>query len=74
MQEIFNLIFRADSIWSIVARGVLWLLVSLLIIISTDQADPEKSIKNLKSNLGFFLFFIFLSGTLIYLLFGYQAV
>ena len=73
MNEIFNLIFKADSIWSIVARGVFWLLISLVIIVSTDQADNDKSIKNLKSNLGFFLFFIFLSGTLIYLLFGYQA-
>jgi len=72
MQEILNLLFRADSIWSIVLRGALWLAIALVIIISTDNPDPDKSIKNLKANLGFFFFFVILSGTLIYLLFGFQ--
>jgi hypothetical protein len=47
--------------------------VSLIIIIKTDSPDPEASLKNLKSTLGFFLMFIALTGALIYLLFSQTA-
>lgn len=73
LQELVHQAFAVDSIWSIVVRGGLWLLVAIIIIISTDHPDPDKSIKNLKSNLGFFLMFIFLTGGLVYLLFGFSA-
>jgi hypothetical protein len=65
--------FAADSIWSIVLRGAVWFIIALVIIISADNPNPEKSLKTLKSNLGFFLMFIILSGGLIYLLFGFNA-
>ncbi len=71
MRSIIQSVVAVDSIWSVVFRGALWLLISLVIIISTDAPNPERSLKNLKSNLGFFLLFLILSGGLIYLLFGY---
>lgn len=72
LQNILSSIFRVDSIWSVVARGVVWFVVATVVIISTDNPDPEKSLKNLKSNLGFVALFLVLSGSLVYLLFGYQ--
>ena len=72
LQNILGSIFRVDSIWSVVARGVVWAIVATVVIISTDNPDTEKSMKNLKSNLGFLAMFLVLSGGLVYLLFGYQ--
>lgn len=65
--------FAVDSIWSVVTRGLIWLGIALVIIVSMDRPDPDQSIKDLKSNLGFFLMFLFLSGGLIYLLFGFTT-
>ncbi len=70
VQEIARSIFEVDSIWSVVFRGVVWFGIAIVIIVSTDVANPEKSGKSLKSNLGFFLLFLVLSTGLIYLLFG----
>lgn len=74
LQEILRQAFAVDSIWSVVTRGLIWLGISLVIIISMDKPDPQQGIKELKSNLGFFLMFIFLTGGLVYLLFGFTAV
>lgn len=72
-QQLIDSLFAVDSIWSVVLRGVIWTIIALVIIVSTDNANPDKSIKNLKSNLGFFLMFIILSGGLLYLLFGFSS-
>jgi hypothetical protein len=72
LQNILGSIFRVDSIWSVVARAVVWFIVATVVIISVDNPDPDKSLRNLKSNLGFAAMFLVLSGGLIYLLFGYQ--
>ena len=72
LQNVLSAIFKADSIWSVVARAVVWFLVAVVVIASTDNPDSEKSLKNLKSNLGFLVMFLLLSGGLVYLLFGYQ--
>lgn len=61
----------ADSIWSVVLRGGIWLVVAIIILINTDKPDPDQSMKDLKASLGFFMMFIILSGGLIYLLFGF---
>jgi hypothetical protein len=74
LQEILAKAFAVDSIWSVVTRGIIWLGIALVIIVSMDKPDPTESIKELKTNLGFFLMFIFLSGGLVYLLFGFTAV
>lgn len=70
-REVVIALFAADSIWSVVLRGAVWLGISLVIIISTDAPNPEASLKGLKSNLGFFLMFLVLSGTLIGMLFSF---
>lgn len=71
LQELLHKAFAVDSIWSVIARGAIWLVVAVIIMVSADNPDPEKSVKNLKANLGFFLMFITLTGTLVYLLFGF---
>ena len=63
--------FQVDSIWSIVIRAAVWFAIALVIIVSTDVANPEKSMKSLKSNLGFFLLFLIVSTGLVYMLFGF---
>ncbi len=72
LQNILGSIFKVDSIWSVVARAVVWFIVATVVIISVDNPDSEKSMKSLKSNLGFAALFLVLSGGLVYLLFGYQ--
>lgn len=62
-----------DSIWSVVLRGLIWLAVSIVIIVSLDRAGKNQKL-DLKSNLGFFLMFLLITGSLIYLLFGYTSV
>ncbi|MPN46678.1 hypothetical protein SDC9_194275 [bioreactor metagenome] len=69
-KEILAGVFAVDSVWSIVFRGALWLLISLVIIATVDSQGENLSNNKLKSTLGFFLMFLFLSGALIYLLFG----
>lgn len=70
-RQVFFAIFSVTSIWSVVARGVFWLVIAIVIIASTNSASPEQSMKSLKSNLGFLLLFLSLSVGLLYLLFGY---
>lgn len=72
LQNILGSIFRVDSIWSVVARGAIWFIFATIVMIVVDNPDPEKSLKNLKSNLGFAVLLLVLSGGLIFLLFGYQ--
>ena len=68
--EIIRSFFVIDSIWSVIFRGGIWFAIAIVIIVSTDVANPEKASKTLKSNLGFFLLFLIVSTTLMYLLFG----
>jgi hypothetical protein len=73
VRQLIQSMFQIDSIWSLVIRGGIWFGIALVIIISTDVANPEKSTKSLKANLGFFLLFLILTGGLIYLLFGFVS-
>ena len=75
MQQLRELVisfFAVDSVWSIVLRGGVWFAIAVVIIISTDVANPSAS-GSLKRNLGFFLLFLLLAGGLIYLLFGFST-
>jgi hypothetical protein len=71
IRELVISAFAVDSFGSIVLRGVVWLAIAIVIIISADAVDQDKASKNLKSNLGFLLIFMILSGGLVYLLFGF---
>jgi len=70
-RSLFEAIFSVNSIWSVVARGVLWFVIATVIIVSTDSPNPQKSFKKMKSNLGFLMMFLILSTGLVYLLFGF---
>ena len=74
LREILQKAFAVDSIWSVVTSGAIWLGIALVIIVSMDKPNPDQSLKDLKSNLGFFLMFILLTSGSIYLLFGFTAV
>ncbi len=65
--------FAVDSIWSIVIRGGVWMIIAMIIIVSVDNPNSDTSSRKLKANLGFFTMFLLLSGGLIYLLFGMGA-
>lgn len=74
MQELQNIavaLFSANSIWSVVARAALWFVVAGVIIASTDSPNPEQTTKKIRTNLGFILLFLVLSGGLMFLLFSY---
>ncbi|MBP7768759.1 hypothetical protein KA082_02925 [Candidatus Woesebacteria bacterium] len=66
--------FDVTNIWSVILRGIFWLIIAGGIIISTDTPRPDLDSSRLKQNLGFILLFLVLSGTLVYLLFGYAPV
>lgn len=71
IRELVIKAFAVDSVWSIVLRGLIWFIISIVIIVSMDNPNAEQSSIKLKANLGFFLMFTVLAGGLIYLLFGY---
>lgn len=71
VRELVLSAFRIDSFASIVLRGVVWFVIAMVIIISADTADADRASKNLRSNLGFTIVFLVLTGGLIYLLFGF---
>jgi hypothetical protein len=66
--------FAVDSMWSIVVRGGIWIVIALIIIVSVDNPNADLQSSKLKANLGFFTMFLLLSGGLIYLLFGIGSV
>lgn len=73
IRPLMQSLFAVDSIWSVVLRGAIWLGIAVVIIVSTDAANPDASLKNMKANLGFFLLFLIVTGALIYTLFGFSA-
>jgi len=70
MQEILSSLFSVNSIWFFVLQAVVWLGLCLVIIMTMDSARPQQSYGKLKSNLGYFLAFMILSGGLIYIVFA----
>ncbi len=74
LEQIYTAVFSVNSVWSVVFRGAIWCVIAVVIIVSLDKSDPDKATKSLKSNLGFLLMFLVLSGVLMYLLFGYSRV
>lgn len=71
VNDIIQTLFDPSSIWSVVARGAIWFVIAAVIIVSVDSPNPNQSFRRMKSNLGFLVLFLVLSGTLMYMLFGY---
>jgi len=59
---------QADSVGSIVIRGVIWLI---LVTIFAYGVGKGKSMTRIKSEAGFFLLFILLTAVAIYFAFGF---
>lgn len=70
IRDLISKAFALDSIWSVVIRGLIWIVIAMIIIVSVDNPNADLSSKKLKANLGFFTMFLLLSGGLVYLLFG----
>ncbi|PWU23862.1 hypothetical protein C5B42_01725 [Candidatus Cerribacteria bacterium 'Amazon FNV 2010 28 9'] len=72
LREIVIFLFAVDSIGSIFTRGAIWFGIAIAIMIGVDSYDKHAGeATNLKSSVGFFLFFLALGGLLMYLLFGF---
>lgn len=66
-------LFQVDSVWSVIARFVIWGVIALTIIVSVDSAKFEDGTRNLKSNLGLLLLFLVLGSVLVYFLFSFST-
>lgn len=64
----FALSLQADSVWSVVFRGGVWLI---LVTIFAYGAAKGKDKTRIKSEAGFFLLFVVLTVIAIYLAFGF---
>ncbi|MGD9129015.1 MAG: accessory gene regulator B family protein [Candidatus Woesebacteria bacterium] len=73
LQQLLQKAFVIDSIWSIIIRGIIWLVIAIVILVSVDNPDERMTSEKLKSNLGFLLIFMLVSGGLIYLLFSFNS-
>lgn len=74
IQEVAASLFSVTSVWSVIFRAFLWIVIAVIILVATDHPHPEQGAKNLKNYLGFFLLFIFVSTSMIFLLFGVTSV
>jgi DNA integrity scanning protein DisA with diadenylate cyclase activity len=74
LQQISTAIFDINNIWWLIIKASIWFIIALMIIVKTDSPNPEKSLKNIKSTLGFFLMFVILSGGVLYVLFNQAPV
>lgn len=71
-REMVIFLFAVDSIGSIFLRGGIWFGIAIVIMASTDQFQKTQDAGSiLRTNLGFFLLFLVVGGTLMYLLFGF---
>ena len=60
IRDLVTKAFAVDSMWSIVIRGVIWMVIALIIIVSVDNPNSDLSSRKLKANLGFFTMFLLL--------------
>jgi hypothetical protein len=72
LQIFFWSLFAVDSIWSVVFRGAIWLVVAVIVIINSNTPNPQKAMPKLKAQLGSFLLFLTLSSGLLFMLFSYS--
>jgi len=73
VSNLFGLIFDVSSVWSVVARAVVWFMIAGVIVISVDSPHPQNIHRSVKRNLGMFLLTLTVGGVLIYLLFSFTS-
>lgn len=69
--QFFRTLFIVDSIWSVILQAVLWFVISIVIIVSTDNVDPDTNHQQVRTNLGYLSIFLIVSGLLFFMLFSY---
>lgn len=67
-------LFVVDSIWAVMTQAAVWFIISVIIIVSTDNVDPDITHNKIRTNLGYFSIFLILSGLLFFMLFGYTPI
>jgi uncharacterized integral membrane protein len=65
----YNL-FDMTSVWSVLLRAGIWIVISIIILIATDNPETKNIKQDTKSYLGLFLMIVAVSTSLIFLLFG----
>lgn len=73
LQSIFLAIFDFSSVWSVVARAVVWFAIAGVIIVSTDATKTSQIHGSIKRNLGLFLLILVVSSALLYMLFSFTS-
>jgi hypothetical protein len=63
-------LFDVSSIWSVVLRAVIWMVVSIIILMATNNPDPDQIKENTRTYCGSFFMLVVVSYGLIFLLFG----
>lgn len=66
--EAFINLFKVDSIGSIIARAIVWLILVSIFAIGAAKGQKHATIK---AEAGFFVLFIILTGIAIYVTFGF---
>ncbi len=74
LQTIVTTIADPSSIWSVVARAVIWFILALIIIVSVDSPRTQNIHRSVRRNLGMFLLCVSVGGGLLYLLFSFTSV
>ena len=67
LTELLIQLVRVDSIWSIVIRALIWLIFVSIFAVGIAKG---KQYSTIKSEAGFFVAFLILTGITIYLVFG----
>ncbi len=68
MREFLINIFAVDSVWSVVTRGLVWIIAVIIMAYGADEGHKRKRIKN---ETGLFFLFLTTTGVLVYLIFGF---
>lgn len=68
MGNLLNSIFAVDSVWSVVTRGLIWIIAVIILAYGADEGHKRKQLKN---EAGLFFFFLTSTGILIYVIFGF---
>ncbi|MFC1653275.1 hypothetical protein ACFL1M_00310 [Patescibacteria group bacterium] len=68
MSDLIKGIFAVDSVWSVITRGLIWIVAVIILAYGADEGHKRKRIKN---EVGLFFLFLSGSGVLVYLIFGF---
>lgn len=66
--------FSLNSYGSLLLRGVIWFLVAIVIIATTDASSRRMTARKVQQNLGMLFLFLLLAGGLVYMLFGFVPI